>query len=197
MIGWSVTAVVLAVLLATKVGIRIEWGSGQALLKLRIGPFRFCLSTDRKEEKKESPQKSDKSKEKFGSSSGKKWLRAVLAYWRELLELVGRVLRTPQLDLLYLRITAGGGDAEACAMNYGRICAGISGALPLVYGAFRLKKEDISVTCDFDRKDTEILAKAEATARVYEILVLLVAAVALLLKLYRHTQINEKAVQSS
>lgn len=196
MIGWSVTAVLLAVLLAMKVGIRIHWEKGEAVLRLRVGPFRFSLSTADAPKKEEKPQKTAKQTKTTKPKSGRKWLRAVLAYWRELLELVGRVLRMPQLDLLRLHITAGGADAESCAMNYGRICAGLSSSLPLVYGAFRLKKEDIQVTCDFERPKTEVVAEAEATVRVYEIVVFLLCALVLLLKLYNYTKNNEKAVQS-
>lgn len=197
MIGWLSAAAVLGLVLTMKAGVWLRWESGSAVLKLRIGPFRFSFSTgEGKGPKAKAAGKAKVPKAGKKSGGGKKWIRATVTYWQELLILIGRILRTPRLDLLRLHIAVGGKDPEACAMQYGRICAALSGALPLVQRSFRVKKQDIDVICRFDQTETDILAEAEATMKIYEIFALLGTTLGLLLKLYSHTKNTEKAVQS-
>ncbi len=191
MIGWLIGFGLLTGFLTLKVGVRLRWESGSAVLLLRIGPVRFSLSAKKKPKAKG---------ERNGTPSGsrpteKKWYRAVLIYWRELLELTGRILRTPQVELLRLHIAVGGTDAEACAMRYGHICAGLSGALPLVYRIFQIAKQDIDVSCQFEQPETKVLAEAEITVKIYEVFALAGVALGLLIKLYSDTKIKKKAVQ--
>ena len=198
MIGWLIAAAALYLFLNMKAGIRLRWESGEAKLKLRVGILRFSLSTSTKKETKDQKNTDtiNKSKGKNTAKPGlKKWVRALIAHWRELLALVSRVLRLPKLDLMRLHIAAGGKDAEGCAMNYGRICAGLSAVLPIFLETFAVKKQDIDVSCCFDRTDIHIFAEVEAIVRIYEILGLLGSIAGLLFKFHRHTKISEKAVQ--
>ena len=195
MIGGFITAAVLYLLLSMKTGVCLRWESGSAVLKVRIGAFRFSLSSNEKKTPKNeavsAPGGGDKNR-----APVKKWVRALLDNWRDVLALVSKILRTPKLDLLRIYVTVGGDDPEVCAMRYGQICAGFSAGLPLVQRLFSVGKQDIDVSCNFDRTGTDILGEIEATVRVYEILALLVSGLALLLKLYRHTKTSEKAVQN-
>lgn len=198
MIGWLITLSALTVLLTMKVGLWFRWESGEAVLKVRIGLFHFAFPTmegSGKHSKMDTMRGRQKEQGK-SKPSMKKWIRVALRHWQELLELVGRALRTPQLDLLRIQVAAGGNDAEACAMHYGRICAGLGIGLPLVHQTFHVKKQDVDVTCCFQQPETEILAEVEATVRIYQLLVLLTLAVGLLYKLYQEIKYNEKAVQS-
>lgn len=196
MIGWIFTAAALYLLLSMKAGVRLLWKSGTATLKIRIGMFRFSVSTREKRSDKRSGATASKAEISKKKRSVKKWVSALLSNWREVLRLVARILRTPKLDLLRLHMTVGGSDAEICAMNYGRICGALSAGLPLVQRIFIVKKQDIDVSCDFSRQETDILAEVEATVHVYEVVALLFSGLALLIKLYRHTKSTEKAVYS-
>lgn len=197
MIGWLITGVALYLLLSMKVGVRLLWESNTATVKLRIGALRFSFPT--KEKKKTDKKKgaaTSKSASREKSLDAKRWIQALLAHWQEALTLVARILRTPKLDLLRLHATVGGTDPEACAMQYGHLCAGVGASLPVVQRLFSVKKQDIDVRCHFEEAETEILAEVELNAFVYEVLALLFAGLALLIKLYRHTKSTEKAVGS-
>ena len=212
MIGWLVVLILLAVFLFLKVGVRIQWDSNTLVLKIRVGVFRFVLSTDEKKKKAKKPKKAKKSKVKQAgpetssqqtnnqkkemkpmSPSLKSWIRAVLECWRELLSLVGKVLRSPTLDLLRLHLAVGGNDTE---MMYGKICAALGAGLPVLYRVFRVKKEDIQVTCRYDLPKIQITAEVEATVMIYEVFALVGTVIGLLLKIYLTKKRNDKAVRT-
>lgn len=196
MIGWLVASAAAVLLLSMKVGVNLRWESGAAILKVRVGPVRFSLSTNQKIEKKKPANNQTKSIKKPDKSATKRWVKAVLAHWREFLQLIGKILRSPRLDLLSLQIKVGDKDPEKCAMQYGRLCAGLSAGLPFVKQILPIEKEEISVSCNFEQKKSEIFAEAEATVRVGEILGLAAAALLLLIRIYRHVKNNEKAVDA-
>ncbi len=197
MISWLIMGAALYLLLSMKVGVRLLWESNTATIKLRIGAFRFSFPTnEKKRNDKKKGTVTPKPASRENSLDTKKWIQALLAHWQEALSLVAKILRTPNLDLLRLRVVVGGTDPEACAMQYGRLCAGLGAGLPLVQRLFSIKKQDIDVRCHFEKAETEILAEVELTVFVYEVLALLFAGLALLIKLYRHTKSTEKAVGS-
>lgn len=193
MIGWLAALAAVALLLSMKVGLNLRWESGTAILKVRVGPVRFSLSTSKKT-KKTADDNTGKSIKKQNQPVTKKWVKAVLAHWREFLQLIGKILRAPQLDLLSLQIKVGDTDPEKCAMQYGRLCAGLSAGLPLVERVIPIQKKEIHVDCDFALHKSDIFAEAEATVRVAEIFALAAAALLLLVKIYRQVKNNEKAV---
>lgn len=207
MTGWIIFAVLFTWFLFIKVGIRFYWDSRETWLKIRIGILRFLLPTSDGAKKTDSKKKIKRSqtemisedpahiKKSSTNSSLKSWIKVVLACWQDLLALVGKVLRSPTLDLLRLEIAAGGGDAEVCAMSYGKICAGLSAGLPLLHQLFRIKKQDIDVSCHFDYPKTEILAEVETTIMIHEVFALIGAALGFLVKIYFMKKRIDKAVQ--
>ena len=197
MIGWLIALTVIAVFLITKVGVRFYWDSDSSVLKIRVGLIRFSLPTkEEPEQPAPKPVKASAPKKKGLSPTLKKWLKALWENREALLKLIGNVLRSPVLDLLRLHIAVGNTDPAACALNYGRICAGLSAGLPVLKNTFRVKKQDIDVSCRFDLPNMEIKAEVEASVRVYEVFAILGAALGLLLKLYRSTKSTQKAVQN-
>ncbi len=202
MTGWVIFLIILALFLLMKVGVRFQWDSGTSLLKIRVGFIRFALPTGEKKTQKKKPAKEQspaaemvKKEKKPMNPSLKSWIKAVLECWRDLIALIGKVLRSPTLDLLQLYIDVGGKDAGDCALTYGRICAGVSAALPALHNSFRVKKQDIQVACRYDRSKVEIAAEVEATVMIYEIFALIGTVLGLLIKLYMTKKRNDKAVQ--
>lgn len=196
MIGWFITAIVLTFLLSAKVGIHILWKSGMADLKVRIGAFHIALPMNEKHKTNKKDTSTAMAAPKRKKPQMKRWIQSVLYHWMEVLELVSRILRSPNLDLLRIHIAVGGSDPETCAIEYGRYCAVFGAVLPVMTQLFSIRKQDINVTCCFEQPKTDMIAEAEATVRVYEILALLYSGLILLTKLYRHTKISKKAVQS-
>ena len=198
MIGWLVTAAVLGLLLSAKVGVNLKWENGTALLKVRVGFLRFSLSTNKRTKRSRNKKNGDnqtiKKEAKEKKPAMKKWARAFLLRWRDVLLLLGKILRSPQLELLRLRITVGNKDPEKCAMQYGKLCAGLSAGLPFVEQQFSIRKKDIDVNCNFALLKNEIYAETEATVRIYEVLAIAVGVLLLLVRIYRDVKNNEKAV---
>ncbi len=118
---------------------------------------------------------------------------ALLERRSELLSLIGKVLKSPTLDLLRLHIAVGGSDSE---MTYGKICAGMGAGLPVLYNTFRVKKDDIRVTCRYDLPKVVIMAEIEATIRICEVFALIGMVIGLLVKIYLTKKRNDKAVRT-
>lgn len=215
MIGWIIAIALLALFLWMKVGIRFRWDSQSSLLIIRVGFLRFSLSTEeRKKDGKKKPKKENaakgkrsdrtqpaadnkKSEKKKGlSPSLKSWIKAVLECWRDLVALIGKVLKSPTLDLIRLHIAVGGSDPEACAMMYGKICAGLGAGMPVLSNIFWVKKQDIDVACRFDLPKMEIMAEVEATVMIYEVFALIGTVLGLLVKIFFTKKRNDKAVQA-
>lgn len=200
MTGWLIALVILALFLLLKVGVFFHWDSQTSVLKMRVGLFRFSLSTDEKKPKKKKDQKSKKQvpsasqqKEKKSDKTNlKKWIKVLLAHWTDLLALLGKVLTSPTLDLLRLYIAVAGDDAE---LQYGKYCAGLSAGLPVLHNTFRVKKQDIQIACRYEIPKTQIMAEAEATIQIYEVFALVGSALGLLVKLFLTKKRNDKAVQ--
>ncbi len=202
MTGWLIALAVFLLLLFLKVGVFFHWDNQSSVLKIRIGLFRFSLSTDEKKREKKKDRKPKKQTEatvqqkekKSDKSNLKKWIRVLLAHWMDLLALLGKILTMPTLDLLRLYIAAAGDDAE---LQYGRYCAGLSAGLPVLHRTFRVKKQDIQIACRYEIPKTQILAEAEATVRIYEVFALVGSALGLLVKLFLTKKRNDKAVQKN
>ena len=141
-LGWSITLTILFFLAMVKVGIQVRYEQNKLYLALLIFKFRVALIGD---EKEKNPKKEKTKQEKAGPEtaaenavSEKKpgkvlqnpWVRAILDDWRELVELIGRTLTTPTLDVLQMQVWVGGEDAAQCAMTYGRVCAAIGSGVP-------------------------------------------------------------------
>ena len=218
--GLLITLAVLLILALIKVGVRVLYQQKQLQVEVLISRFKLIIVGDRKKKKKKK-HKSDKKEKKpakekaksakteassektdqnnkDGSKKSKQkgklkpWIDALLTYWREILELIGRVLTSPTLDDLQLEIRVGGSDAEACAMTYGRICAIVGGVLPVVENTFGIRKRRIEVYPVFDGDKLEISADVSITLRIYEIFALAFALLGLGLKLFLEARNNKK-----
>ena len=217
---WLTLLIVLLILVflgMMKIGVHLLYEKKKLFLELLIFRFKIVLTGAEKKPGKKKQKKSstdekpiNQKAEKTAAASKKKttpdakpkqkgkWkplLQAVLAYWREILSLIGRVLTTPTLDVLRLELLVGGKDAENCAMTYGRICAVVGSVLPVVENTFGIRKRKIDVLCCFDRDSLDITAETSITVRIYEVFALVFALLGLGLKILLESRKNKKAVQ--
>ena len=184
---WLLVLACLALLAAAKVGVHVYYREKKLRLDLLISKFRFTLlGRERKKPKGQKKRQTPKEKmqkpkaqkvPKEGKPELKPWLQAVQTYWRELLELVGRVLTSPTLDVLKLQILVGGKDA-------------------VVENTFGIRKRQIDVRCCFDRDTLDVTAEAAITIRIYEIFALAFSLLGLGLKLFLAAKNSKKAVQT-
>ncbi len=192
MIGWLIAASVAVLLLHTKAGLLLSWKDNMFTWKIRMGPFLFRLPEEQQKQKTvRTKQKTEKTK---------KWARIhnvfpiIKTHWRELLELIDRVLRAPCMQRLRLNVFVGGSDPEECAMNYGRICAIISAVLPVVKHTFEIKKEQVDVFCCYEQPTTTVAAEALIILRFGELIVLMAAVLRQLLLIRKSIPTTKKAV---
>ena len=202
---WAIILLIVVLVALIKIGIRVTYIGKDFHMDLKVSRFRFALIGEKKSKKpnkqkenKKSPPPADKKKTaekvKKGSILENPWVKSVLDYWQELLSLIGRVLVSPALDALYLHMKIGGGDAEQCAMKYGKICAILGGVLPVVENTFGIRKRDIQVWCCYDRDDIDVSAEASITIRVFEIFALVFAVLGLGIRILLQARKYKKAV---
>lgn len=182
-----------------KCGVRILYENKDFLVELRCLGSRYCLlggeEKTQKKKKKVSSEKKKSTEQPVAQMQKRKInFRAYLPYWQEILGIVGRVLTAPTIDLLRLQAEAGGSDAEACAMAYGRMWAAVGAVLPVVENIFQVEKREISILCNYEKPSVEICAEVRLSLRVYEILALACAVLIFLLRLRREMNHEEKAV---
>ncbi len=194
--------VLLALLLLglLKVGVRLAWDHDQLMLRLVVGPFRIALPKAKAHKRLKQPapvkKEAEPPKTVKKKSTGKLWLRALADHWQDVAALIGKSLRTPTLDKVVLHLTVGGEDAAACALNYGRVCAAASCALPVLENTFRIRQRDIQMQWNYELDKLDCFFQTELTVRIYEILVLAAAGLKLLFQLYREIKIKQKAGQA-
>lgn len=193
-----IVLLVLLLLGLLKVGVHFVW-DGSAAVQLLIWKLRISFPGKKKPEKEASANAPfDKSApKKMDASLVKGWLAAALSRRQDILTLIGRAIHTPRIDVLILRLTAGGQDAADCALNYGKLWAAVSGMLPVLENTFRIGKREIEIWCDYEKKETSCFAQADLTVRIYELLALGILGLKLLVQLYHEYKMTQKAVQSS
>ena len=81
-------------------------------------------------------------------------------------------------------------------MYYGRICAVLSGVLPMVENTFGVRKRKINVWCCYDRDSIDVSAEAAITVRIYECFALAFAILGLGIKILLQARNYKKAVQN-
>ena len=194
MIALVIIVLVLAMIAFTRLGIVAVW-DGQLTLRLIIGPARITLSSSKNKTQEKAKRAARSENETVGKEKKSPWPRLLRAHWRELLELVSRVLSMPVLDPLIIKVTFGGDDPVDNAMNYGRAWALIGVVVPFLESNFKIGKRELDVTCDNATDKLSVFAKAAVTARVGQCAMLVFSALMLFLRLYRHTKQSEKAVQ--
>lgn len=181
---WLAVVLFLVLLLRTRVGIWVSYEKKRLQLRLALGSWRLSFPKGKKKPEEAPEPAPPPPTKKKGSPIENPWVKAALDYRRELLALIGRVLKSPTLDVLRLEIDAGGADAEQCALRYGRLCAATGSILPLVENTFGIQKRSIEIRCRYDLQATRISAEAAITLRIYEIFALAFALLGLGIKLY-------------
>lgn len=193
MIGLLVALLAIVILLRLKVGVLVSWRDEEFSLKLRVGALRFRFPEKTKKPKARA-QREKTAKPKQHPSLVRKLIPVVKEHWRELLALIGRVLRAPTLERLDLIVEAGGADPEVCVMNYGRFCGCISATLPVIQNTFQIKKQNVAVSCCYDRPKTSLTAECELFIRLGELIVLAFAVLGQLLAIKRSIKSTQEAV---
>lgn len=204
---WMIIFIIVFLIAMIKVGIQVTYREKNFRLTLLISKYKLVLLGENKPKRAKKSKKSKAAKQTPAKAKAEKakkkgnilqnpWVQAVLEYWSDILELIGRILKSPTLDILRLQIWVGGGDSEKCAMTYGKICALLGGILPAVENTFGIRKRQINVWCCYDRTSIDIEAETAITIRIHEIFALVFALLGLGIKILLQARKYKKAVQN-
>ncbi len=181
------------------VGVRLRYSAEGFLLKLILGPVRWQLLPEKHPEKKKktdpNPGKSktdkpkmqpkEKQEERRGGS-----LRMLLPYAPLGWKFLGDVRRSILMRRLELLVNLGGDDPCDLAIVYGNACGVLEAVMPMMHNAFRIRKENVQVFCDFSAESTEVYVDAEIVVCPARLLLIMIRYGWRALKIYR--QQNEK-----
>lgn len=172
--GWLIALGVLTLLAVLPVGVKALYGEEGFFLSLIIGPVKvriFPARDKKKKAKKEQPPASaDKKTEDQEKKRGK--LSDFLPIVQTALEFLKGFFKAVRIRLLELDIAVGGDDPCDIAVNYGRLWAAVSNALPILEKFLTVKKRKIDITCDFTLEQTKVYARVDAVIGLGVLLVL-------------------------
>ncbi len=177
MMGLWISLGVLLLLGLLPVGAHVRYDSEGPYCALVLGPIRLQLlpgkgkdKTKKKEKKKKEPKpKEEKPKQSLGGLIQdfypfvKLGLRFLACFFRKL-----------RVKVLTLHVSFGGaGDPAGSAINYGRAWAAIGALMPQLRRFLRIRKENVSASCDFTRGEMRVFAELKAVFLLGELLAML------------------------
>lgn len=120
-------------------------------------------------------------------------LEVISAYCRLAVDAIGQMKRHLIIRQLEIHAVIATEDAAVTAMAYGSAAAAVNLLLPVLEGNFRIRKEDISVDCDFGRNASAVDFTIELSAIVLPMLIIGIRVLRSIFKL--NNEMKEKAVQ--
>lgn len=166
----------ILLVLILPMGIRLSYSVMGLTLRLILGPLRLTLLPRKKRVKREKkakarkPRKTKKatikksrSKPAAETKKGGKF-SGLGAYLPTVFELIGHFRRRLLMRRLILLVNLAGDDPCDLALHYGKANGAVGAAIPLLERAFRIRKRDIQIFCDFLAEETEVYVDLEIVA---------------------------------
>jgi len=154
----SIALILIFMIFFLRLGAVVSYGDGDVTAYARVGLIKYRLYP-RKERKprKERPEKKRTAK-KQQKKKKKTFLdfNQIMVYIREFSKIPLKLLRMIRIDKLALSLEVATDDAADTALTFGRYCAIVSAALPLLENSIRVKKKDIAVWPAFDKQTTSV-----------------------------------------
>ena len=209
---------VLVLLALIPLGAHVRYDSEGAFVWLVAGPIRIRLlpkkprkpKKDKKEKKEKKSGKKKKPKEPPESEETKEkqplggLIRDFMPFVRLGLDLLGCFFRKLRVPILTLHLGFGGAnDPASAAINYGRAWSAIGAIMQPIRTKTRIKKENVSCSCDFTQGDMRVFAELKAVFLLGDLVVMAVRYGMRALRLYlrmkkqqkQRIKSQEKAVQ--
>ena len=216
---------VLVLLALIPLGAHVRYDSEGAFVWLVAGPVRIRILPKKpkkpKKNKKEKKEKKDKKdKQKRGKEKKPKQpaepaekkekqpigglIRDFMPFVRLGFDLLGCFFRKLRIPILTLHVGFGGADDPAgAAVNYGRAWSAIGAIMQPIRAKTRIRKENVSCSCDFTQGEMRIFAELKAVFLLGDLVVMAVRYGLRALRLYlrmkkeqkKRTKSQEKAVQ--
>ncbi|MCC8182191.1 MAG: hypothetical protein LIO45_04345 [Clostridiales bacterium] len=186
MTGWIILLGILLLLFLltlVRVGVEFSYGEEGVSLRIRLGRFRITLLPQKpkpekknQKAKKTKPKKEKKKKEPKAEPVEEQKKGGLPLPLMELISLaidaVGQLLSRLQIDTLEIRYTIAGKDDPAnAAIQYGMICAGAGGLVPVLENTFYcIKRRDIDARVDFEARESLIWLRLALSIRIGQVL---------------------------
>lgn len=194
----------LALLGQIRVGASVDYSETGLFVKIKAGPVRIQVLPTKERQKKEKKPKSRhpaKEGEKAATQKNvKDSLSLALRFVPLLGEAAGKFVRKIRIDCLKLHVIWGSADPASAAMGFGAGNAVLGMLWPIFEHNFHVKKHDLRVDVDFERKTPALTAQVQATLTIGQIfslgLLLGVKALKIYLGVRREQTEQKKAVQA-
>ena len=198
---------VLVLLALIPLGAHVRYDSEGAFVWLVAGPIRIRLlpkkprkpKKDKKEKKEKKSGKKKKPKEPPESEETKEkqplggLIRDFMPFVRLGLDLLGCFFRKLRVPILTLHLGFGGAnDPASAAINYGRAWSAIGAIMQPIRTKTRIKKENVSCSCDFTQGDMRVFAELKAVFLLGDLVVMAVRYGMRALRLYLRMKKQQK-----
>ncbi|MCC8129585.1 MAG: hypothetical protein LIO51_06585 [Clostridiales bacterium] len=183
MTGWIIFLTILLLLFLltlVRVGVEFSYGEEGISLRIRLGKIYITLLPQKpkpeKPEKKPKKPREAKKKEPQEKPTEEQKKGGLPLPLMELISLaidaVGQLLSRLQIDTLEIRYTIAGKDDPAnAAIQYGMICAGAGGLVPVLENTFYcIKRRDIDARVDFEARESLIWLRLALSIRIGQVL---------------------------
>ena len=204
---------ILVLLALVPLGAHMRYDHTGPWFWLVIGPVRVQIFPKREKRqrkpKQEKHKKTKQKKEKEPKKKEKQPIGGLIRDFYPFLQLgydfLGCFFRKLQVRILTLHVSFGGlDDPAAAAINYGRAWAAIGNIMPQLRSRLRIKKENVSASCDFTRGDMRIFAELKQVFFLGDLVVMVIRYGFRILKPYlsmikrkKEQNLSDKAVQNN
>lgn len=171
--------VIMAVIVLLRVSVILSYDQSGAGMVLRVAFLRFSIYPSKGGKKEKKPKKkkkkaiepeADEQEQKKGGDTKqfKEWFGVATSA-------LSKLRRRLRVNELTIRYTVACDDAAKAAISYGRACAAMASALPVLNNLVRIKKQDIKIDVDFTEIKSRIYAKGIISLAIWEIIYIAVS----------------------
>ena len=178
---------VVAVLLPSKVKVRIGYIENEFVLSFKLLFFKYTVSPEKKKKKKKKkkteakkPEKTEK-KKKDGFFKSQTSGFGVYDYIELIKIVLEKFVAKIYFEKLEVDITVASDDAAQTALNFGRLNAAIYPLVGLINGHKKIKSLHIGITPDFTKTNSVYNAEAVAYIRIYNVIAAVISIIKYLL----------------
>lgn len=175
---------VVAVLLPSKVKVRIGYIENEFVLSFKLLFFKYTVSPEKRKKKKKAeakkPEKTEK-KKKGGFFKSQTSDFGVYDYIELIKIILEKFVAKIYFEKLDVDITVASDDAAQTALNFGRLNAAIYPLVGLINGHKKIKSLHIGITPDFTKTNSVYNAEAVAYIRIYNVIAAVISIIKYLL----------------
>lgn len=172
----AVLAILLVLILSTRLRVIFSAKNGVMTAEVRAGPFhyRFYPPPERKpgKEKKKKPSEKKKPEQAAPRTGARRILQTVRRLWAPVTAALRNIQGAVKIDPLVLHLTYAGRDDPAdAAILCGDTLALVWAVMPALEQVCRIPRPSITVNADFDASVLRIEADVGLTVRVWALLI--------------------------